>query len=694
MKKVFPVLALLLLLFLQPVRAETGAQEKKPAEWTVLFYLCGADLESKYGYASEDIRDISACEYPQDLVSVLYGGADSSEIENIPEINVVIQTGGSGKWHEETSGVSISSSVLQRWHYECDRDARGENQIRLDQELPLQSMADPGTLTDFIRWGVRSYPAKKYALVLWGHGDGAKTGILMDELFDNEVMQLDELRKAMSDSGTHFEAVLLEACLSANLETAYVIHDFASWMIASEEVLPGEGTPTREWLQELFYNAEQDGKTLGRNICDMTQLYYARSENRQASATLTMSVIDLSKIGAVMEKIDNFFTMLSDAYKNQSITILQYVNCLNNAPEYGDGEQNMIDLAGIFYGLKSFYSADLTMRNDMISALNEAIVHCVRGSGRSASRGLSFCFPTDFTPRELETYSHNCISPFYLSFLDAVTPWTAPEQIYADGEEPLPRMDTLEEYQIRLEKTMTPQNIPGFLIRSVGACAGVNYSLYRLDPKTNLPVRLGRTPSRIFIRDLNTIMFCAVEPWLWPSIDGELCDIELISTNGTEALYSVPVQIGPDVWYFRYGRTYDGVLTDRPEDGSLTHPSTYTMYGLWEGYDDDSGRLSRNVKSLSQMAGQEYRLLYPAGDGEKTGKAKYTMGRANTLYRSMRIESSVLPAGTYYLEYEVLDLFMRPIKVERIEFYWDGKNVSYPEDFTWKGMLTLKWEGI
>ena len=42
---------------------------------------------------------------------------------------------------------------------------------------------------------------------------------------------------------------------------------------------------------------------------------------------------------------------------------------------------------------------------------------------------------------------------------------------------------------------------------------------------------------------------------------------------------------------------------------------------------------------------------------------------------------------TYYLEYEVQDSFMRCMPVDRIEFYWDGENMTFPEGFAWEGSV-------
>ena len=55
------------------------------------------------------------------------------------------------------------------------------------------------------------------------------------------------------------------------------------------------------------------------------------------------------------------------------------------------------------------------------------------------------------------------------------------------------------------------------------------------------------------------------------------------------------------------------------------------------------------------------------------------------MYRSLDIKEEPLPEGTYYLEYEVTDAFMRTTKSERIEFRWDGKKMTFPNDDAWKG---------
>ena len=63
MKKELPTLILLifLLCFLQPAQAE---EPEAMDEWTVLIYICGSDLESKYSCASENLEEIVTVKKP------------------------------------------------------------------------------------------------------------------------------------------------------------------------------------------------------------------------------------------------------------------------------------------------------------------------------------------------------------------------------------------------------------------------------------------------------------------------------------------------------------------------------------------------------------------------------------------------------------------------------------------------------
>ena len=110
---------------------------------------------------------------------------------------------------------------------------------------------------------------------------------------------------------------------------------------------------------------------------------------------------------------------------------------------------------------------------------------------------------------------------------------------------------------------------------------------------------------------------------------------------------------------------------------------------MWEGYEENSQLLNRSVKPRSSLVGQEYHFLDPVDSDGEDDTSYYQISGEQTMYRVLDVKEIPLPEGTYYLEYEVDDMFKRAHLLDRIEFYWDGENMSFPEDFSWEGEVVL-----
>ena len=85
-------------------------------------------------------------------------------------------------------------------------------------------------------------------------------------------------------------------------------------MIASEEVVTGEGTAINFWLKELCNRPEMDGMKLGRIICDSAQEKCADLGDEQGAQLLTWSVIDLKKIDEVADYMEELFRTTANIY--------------------------------------------------------------------------------------------------------------------------------------------------------------------------------------------------------------------------------------------------------------------------------------------------------------------------------------------------------------------------------------------
>ena len=690
MMKRFAALAAVLLLLCVGGFALAEEAGTAPDEWTVLFYFCGSDLESKYSYASDDLKEIGSVVFPYDYSTMDSFGA----MRDVGKVNVLIETGGSKAWHtkEKDAGIDVSADALQRWHLDYYHPMEQEKdpdrqKLELVETLPLQSMSAPETLADFIRWGAENYPAKKYALVLWGHGNGAKTGLFIDELFDNDVMYLYELKQAVADGGVRLEAVIIDACLMGSVETAWSLSESANWMVASEEVIPGAGTALDKWLQALISYPGGDGRWLGRCVCDMTAVKYANDTDNMGRSLLTWSVVDLSRIGRVAETTEKLFSAIGEAIKKDAILTRVYGGFLLETEEYGDGRQNMRDLGSLYYNSFMANYADLGLMEELIGALSDAVVYTARGPGRSEARGLSFCYPAGSSPEELDIYAKNYPMPAYLAYLDAISAWTAPETVYGQVGK-LPEIDSIEELQVVVKKVRTEKGVPALVFPERDMMVrDVRCNLYMLDEETNEILRLGQVEADTVKdpTDSLEVLWTVDEGMKWLTVEKQPCCAELIKYDLGIYLYSVPVRINSETKYLRCGK----IMNYNTETEAFTEK--FEAFGVWEGYDENSVVMNRGVMPLTEAAGRVFCMQYPKDSAGKNGRTFFASGEEMTMPRALRFVKEPLPAGTYYVEYELRDAFQRKARTERIEIRWDGERMTFPEGFTWEGSSRVEW---
>ena len=480
----------------------------------------------------------------------------------------------------------------------------------------------------------------------------------------------------------HLEAVLFDACLMAGLETAYAISDYANWMIASEEVVAGKGTAVKDWLEQLYISPGMNGEWLGRWVCDMTQIRYTDEDDEQARQLLTWSVVDLSKIPRLVEMVDQGYINVGQMYAYFPVLMSTYSRYVLNVEQFGlsEGDEKMWDVAGVLYSPEMAMLTPTETLENMLNALKDAVVYNVRGPGRSEARGLSYCYAVNFDIKEMETYSRNCPMPHFLAFLDAISPWTAPDWVYEQAER-LPEITDLPEYKIVVEKIRLEDGTPALTFvddYDIGM-GTVRYKAFRLDKKTGKIQELGIMPTYFYNSVGRKGAYSAVEPWYWPALEGVPVAsyvMNLVEPGDINYLGSIPIQIDGERWFLRYG--YFG-----EED-------RYTVYGLWEGYDTDSSLFNRNVKSLSQMAGREYNVLYPVYVSDFEEASEFGKSEPQTMYRAMVLEDQPLPLGTYYFQYIVYDMFMRPMPMEWIEVEWDGTEMRISDETDWSGTVELQ----
>ena len=76
---------------------DNGDVALEDGSWAVYWYLCGSDLESNGGFATNDLSELMEVELPEN-------------------VNVVIETGGASVWQNDV----VDASKLQRWVYNSE----------------------------------------------------------------------------------------------------------------------------------------------------------------------------------------------------------------------------------------------------------------------------------------------------------------------------------------------------------------------------------------------------------------------------------------------------------------------------------------------------------------------------------------------------------------------------------------------
>lgn len=262
---------------------------------TIMLYMCGTDLESRSAMASKDL---------QEMVNATLSD----------KVNLIVFTGGCRQWRNSI----VSSSVNQIYQ------VKNGGVACLSKDAGNGVMTDPKTLTSFIQFCTKNFPANRNMLILWDHGGGSLSGYGYDEKSPNAgAMNLSAIRKALEGGKTKFDAIGFDACLMATLETGLTLSPYADYLIASEETEPGLGWYYTDWLNALSRNPSLPTLELGKRIADDFVSACARSCPGQKT---TLSVVDLAELEATVPEDfkafsagtlallkDNGYTKVSDA---------------------------------------------------------------------------------------------------------------------------------------------------------------------------------------------------------------------------------------------------------------------------------------------------------------------------------------------------------------------------------------------
>lgn len=165
------------------------------------------------------------------------------------KVNVVIQTMGTKKWQN----YGISAKTAQRYIVK-----KGKLKLVKD-DLGQLNCASSKTLSDFIAFGKKKYPADRYIFLFWDHGGDPVYGFGYDDKQQSEdSLTLDEMAKAFSKhKDITFDMIGMDCCIMANMETCMVLAPYCRYTVLSEDFESGLGWNYTKWTKYAYANAEK-----------------------------------------------------------------------------------------------------------------------------------------------------------------------------------------------------------------------------------------------------------------------------------------------------------------------------------------------------------------------------------------------------------------------------------------------------
>lgn len=634
--------------------------------WTVFVYMCGSDLETDQGSATDDLLEM------QDAT------------ENCSDLRFVIEADGAEEWWNDMCEDGKKQRLLISDGY-CDVIDSGAS----------TNMGDSDTLADFLSWGLGEYNSEFTVLDLWNHGGGSISGVCFDELHGDDSLSLKEIDTALASvyeqMDKPFEIIGSDACLMATVEFANVIAPYANYMVASQDLESGYGWDYSSFANAINdYKGAADGAAVGKYLCEG---YYASCVITQEEKEATLSVIDLSKLDGFLTE---FNSLCADLYDFISINegVTDIIKAAKSSLNFGgnnrsEGYTNMVDLRD-FIRLTEAYS---DMAKSAGKLLDDCIVYMVNGENSSYAGGLSVYYPLSVQGSgELADFKDICVSPYYISIAD----------ICAYGSDSMGSIDGYDAERWLRDGTDfwsgNALNTSEFNYWEYSEDTGLNSDTgntaleYAVEPNIDDEGSYNFTLTQDSLYDLDTV-YCNVMMSYWDEEDNceymldlgtddyvdldwdtgvckdlfdglwfalpdgqPICTFLVESSYEEDAfynMYTAPVYLNGEYTNLRIMQDYSG-------DTAVT-----TVLGAWDGI-SESGSAARELYKI--QAGDVIEPCYYAYDAETLEYAFDFYGSEYVCDGELTVDYDYLYDGDYYYSFEIYDFYGNAVYTDFVLF--------------------------
>lgn len=210
-------------------------------------------------------------------------------------------------------------------------------------------MSSPSTLSDFINWSVRNYPAQRFMLVLWGHGGDIFTGIGPDK---GKWLGVEEIRNGLRWSGVHMNIIGFDACYMGSLEIYSSLSPYTDIVVSSQVEEQEEGWNYTAAVKKVVDEPYIGEEMLASFLVDSYAAYYS-DRGDVAMAAVDTYMLSRSFMPA--------FEAWASLMERQLYAEYPVISRIRNAsvPYYG----NMLDLDTMLLLMNSTTDASKELRD-------------------------------------------------------------------------------------------------------------------------------------------------------------------------------------------------------------------------------------------------------------------------------------------------------------------------------------------
>ncbi len=348
-----------------------------------------------------------------------YLGGDGSLREAAAGYLAQLEQAGSS---QQVGVVAQLDGLGQPGHSYAARYIIGAAQTGAGQEIGPVNTGSAEALADFVKWAVNVAPARRYALLIMGHGmpvaaldapfRGGLTssGLALDAGADGDALTARELAAGLTHGlsavGTEqLDVIFLDCCYGGSVEVAYELAEVCRTLVASPGELYSPGLPWRKIVKRLKAAPTMSGRRLARRAIHCAVEVWSA----EPGLDRTLLAVDLRRVEAVAEWLRHLSEALGEdiAVTAPAITLAR-----SQARTWGPGGE-LADLGAFSEALQQASDNQdiVTLAQATQSSVEDLILDLYQqGQGEAeqlAGSGMAVLFPPSLS--ELPTdYADNC----------------------------------------------------------------------------------------------------------------------------------------------------------------------------------------------------------------------------------------------------------------------------------------------